>query len=75
MREKLWKKAQQGYEGWDDTSDPSTLDHMRESLASHVKRYLDGDPKQFVDIANLAALLWFREVLLPETEAGKVRFP
>lgn len=68
MREKLWKKLAQGYRGWEDDSDSHLVELLREKLRVHVDRYLARDPKQLVDIANLAAMLWRIEVQLRQRE-------
>ena len=64
MRQKLRKKLEQGYKYWNDASDDHVVEDLRDKLIDHVERYKKGDPKQLVDIANLAAMLWFHEVFL-----------
>jgi len=61
MRQKLWKKQREGRSGWQDTSDSKVPEILRERLYEHVEAYRRGDPKQLVDIANLAAMLWYHE--------------
>jgi len=62
MRSKLRKKYEQGYRGWQDTTDPVVLETLRDKLRTHVERYEAGDPKQLVDIGNLTAMLWWHEI-------------
>ena len=61
MRQKIHKKMSQGYKGWNAMNNGHGARYLRNSLEEHVRRYLAGDPKQLVDIANLAALLWWNE--------------
>lgn len=49
MRYKLYDKAVEGYTGWND---PANRDMIRQKLLANVER---GD---WVDVANLAAMLW-----------------
>jgi len=58
MREKLWKKLNQGYSGWNDDTDPGLHEMLLEKLFEHVDKVKAGDRKQLVDIANLCAMLW-----------------
>lgn len=60
MKRKLHQKYLQGYSGWDDPFNRRTIGTM---LVKHVDEF-NG---QFVDIANLAAMLWNFE----QKEAGK----
>lgn len=63
MREKLWKKYDEGFRGWDDDSDSSALDELRRKLGVCILKYNNGaDPSQLVDIGNLSAMLWNLEV-------------
>lgn len=64
MRQKLRQKFEQGYRYWNDTTYSHMVEDLQDKLHSHVERYKKGDPKQLVDIANLAAMLWFHEVFL-----------
>jgi len=54
MKKKLVRKFLDGYHGWDD---PECEVVIRQSLAEHVSRS-ETRNGQFVDIANLAAMLW-----------------
>lgn len=58
MERKLHRKLMQGYSGWDDEN---MKEYLKESIKNHVEK---GD---WVDVANLAAMLWnledFKEVL------------
>lgn len=49
MRPKLYDKAVEGYTGWND---PANRDMIRQKLLANAER---GD---WVDVANLAAMLW-----------------
>jgi len=59
MRAKLWKKLGQGFEGWNDETDEHLYEDLEEKLYAHVRRFKEGDTTQLVDIANLAAMLWW----------------
>jgi hypothetical protein len=62
MRARLWEKMQEGVKGWADRSNSDMLlEDMRERLSMAVTKYLDGDRKQIIDIANLAAIIWLHE--------------
>jgi len=62
MRARLWEKMQEGVKGWADRENSEqVLEDMRERLSMAVTKYLDGDRKQIVDIANLAAIIWLHE--------------
>ena len=54
MQAKLFEKYHEGYTGWDNHRLKSFL---LESLEKHVERAKE-DPSQWVDVANLAAMLW-----------------
>ena len=54
MHKKLIQKYHEGYTGWDNYKLKSFL---LESLEKHVERAKE-DPNQWVDVANLAAMLW-----------------
>lgn len=58
MREKLLAKADAGWGGWDIKIYKKTLE---EKLVHHLVRALKGDAKQWVDVANFAAFLWYLE--------------
>lgn len=49
---KLIDKAAEGYRGWDS---PANRDMIRQKLLANVKR------SDWVDVANLAAMLWNQE--------------
>lgn len=62
MRARLWEKMHEGLTGWSNTDDSEqVLEDMRERLSLAVTKYLDGDRKQIVDIANLSAIIWLHE--------------
>lgn len=62
MRARLWEKMQEGVKGWADRENSEmVLEDMRERLSLSVTKYLDGDRKQIIDIANLAAIIWLHE--------------
>jgi len=62
MRKKLLKKMHAGFGGWADTTDSAVAENLHEKLKVCVEKYLkNGERKQLVDIANLAAFLWFHE--------------
>lgn len=62
MRARLWEKMQEGTTGWADRENSEqVLEDMRERLSAGVTKYLGGDRKQIVDIANLAAIIWLHE--------------
>lgn len=62
MRARLWEKADEGYEGWqDDSRLPEIIETVREKLFASVEKYRKGETKQLVDIANLAAILWLHQ--------------
>jgi hypothetical protein len=79
MRAKLWKKLGQGYHGWNDETDSAVYEQLEEKFHEHVKRFKDGDVHQLVDIANLAAMLWWHNEtklitkLRTNSTYGKVR--
>ena len=51
METKLIEKHHQGYRGWNN---PANKDMIAKSLKEHVERGTD----EYVDIANLAAMMW-----------------
>lgn len=62
MRARLWEKMAEGTTGWADRENSEqVLEEMRARLRAAVSRYLEGDRKQIIDIANLAAILWLHE--------------
>jgi hypothetical protein len=62
MRARLWEKMEEGYEGWSDTTDPNLIENVQDSLFRSIEKYKEGETKQLVDIANLAAILWLHQV-------------
>lgn len=54
MKAKLKAKADEGWRGWDD---PQYKGNIERFLLDHAQRGLD-DSRQYVDVANLAAMLW-----------------
>ncbi len=62
MRARLWEKMQEGVTGWADRENSEhILEDMRARLQGAVARYLEGDRKQIIDIANLTAIIWLHE--------------
>jgi hypothetical protein len=62
MRARLWEKMQEGVTGWADRENSEqVLEDMRTRLRTAVDRYLEGDRKQIIDIANLSAIIWLHE--------------
>lgn len=62
MRGRLWEKMQEGVKGWADRENSEqVLEDMRERLSLAVTKYLDGERKQIIDIANLSAIIWLHE--------------
>jgi hypothetical protein len=62
MRVRLWEKMQEGVKGWADRdNNEMLLEDMRERLSLSVTKYLDGDRKQIIDIANISAIIWLHE--------------
>ena len=58
MKAKMLRKMDEGYHGWDDSKTfPDYV--IRNKMASHYQRLIDGNPEE-VDIANFLMLLWFR---------------
>ena len=57
MLEKLKAKRRSGYTGWDRRIPAEDLERR---LADHMVRAIH-DPKQWVDVANFAAFLWYRD--------------
>jgi hypothetical protein len=63
MREKLWRKWDEGKSGWDDHSDPNVLDTLRRGLGKSLLEYNNGEkPEKMVDVANYSAMIWNLEV-------------
>ena len=60
MRRKLHQKRHQDWSGWDD---PDERDALIAKLRSHVVRASSSDEipdgKQWIDVANFAAFLWW----------------
>lgn len=65
MKQKMLKKADQGYSGWDD---PSNTNNFIKGLFSHVTKAVDahqlsGDreiiEQAWVDVANFAMMLFY----------------
>lgn len=62
MRQRLWEKMQEGVKGWADRENSEQLlEDMRERLSVAVTKYLGGNRKQIIDIANIAAIIWLHE--------------
>lgn len=62
MRARLWEKMQEGVTGWAARENSEQiLEDMRARLQGAVNRYLEGDRKQIIDIANLTAIIWLHE--------------
>ena len=57
MRDRMFDKAAEGYIGWDEKD---CQQYIKEQLQDHV------DKGDFVDIANIAMMLYF--LTLPESE-------
>lgn len=55
MLDRLIKKAEQGYRGWDD---PSYREEIEKKLGTHAAALLAGDSAEAVDVANLAMFLY-----------------
>ncbi len=56
MKKRLIEKHHAGYHGWND---PAFASAMETSFDIHCAKALDyGDPMDYVDAANLAAMLW-----------------
>ena len=45
MRAKLWKKLEQGFKRWDDTSDPEVFENLQDKLIEHLNKYFKGSIK------------------------------
>lgn len=62
MRARLWEKLTEGFKGWADRDNSEVvLEDMRERLSLAVTKYLEGNRKQIIDIANIAAIIWLHE--------------
>lgn len=62
MRARLWEKMQEGVTGWAARENSEQiLEDMRARLQGAVNRYLEGDRKQIIDIANITAIIWLHE--------------
>ena len=62
MRARLWEKMAEGFTGWADRENSEiVLEDMRERLSLAVTKYLEGNRKQIIDIANIAAIIWLHE--------------
>lgn len=55
MREKLLKKMREGYLGWDEHRYQGVI---LKSLWNHVLRAINNEPRQWLDVAILAIMLW-----------------
>ena len=58
MLTKLRRKADCGWEGWDS---PKETLRLKQRLAIHLVRALDGDSEQWIDVAAFVAFLWWIE--------------
>jgi len=59
MKEKLIRKAREGFRGWNHGHNKIRL---RQHFKDHLYRYLTGDdarPIMLIDIANFAFFLWY----------------
>ena len=54
MLDKLLEKADEWWHGWND---PKNIPAIRESLITHIGRFLSGDNKEYVDISSLCMML------------------
>lgn len=60
MRRRLWFKETVGRNGWDHKD---SISKLRASLKEHTEKYgRDKNPWRLVDVANIAALLWYLEL-------------
>ena len=60
MRRKIWMKYRR--DGLDTWNQKRSVALLRKKLHEHVEKYADGrNPRQLVDIANIAAFLWNKE--------------
>ena len=57
MLAKLQTKRLRGFTGWNATNLPDSV--LERGLMDHVARAMR-DPKQWIDVANFAAFLWWR---------------
>jgi hypothetical protein len=53
MKHKLAHKRAEGYAGW------RTID-VQESFISRIRKYIEGDKTQIIDIANYAMMIWYQ---------------
>ena len=51
---KMIKKKREGFHGWDD---PKMESRIRQNMADHVNRFLQGDETEYDDIANFCAMM------------------
>ena len=59
MKDKLEKKVNKGFRGWDD---PLFKTQIISGLRKHILKDLkSGKTRQMVDVANLAMMLWWQE--------------
>lgn len=61
MQAKLAAKLAQGYSGWGDTGGAEG-EYLIGRLLEHVER-ARSDPRQWLDVCNFAAMLYYGEVL------------
>jgi len=54
MKNKLLAKQKEGYTGWNN---PKNKQMIFDSLKEHIDKPLK-DPNQWIDVANLAIILW-----------------
>lgn len=59
MREKMHSKAIKGWRGWNN---PDEKIYLRNTLQEHVSKDIR-TAKQMVDVANIAMMIWFIELL------------
>jgi hypothetical protein len=61
MRDKLIKKMEEGYHGWDDRKNfPDEI--LKTKLRDHVNELMNGKEEE-IDIANFCMMLWIRRQL------------
>lgn len=68
MREKMHIKAAKGWRGWND---PNNKVLIRNLLQEHVMKDIR-TAKQMVDVANLAMMVWYIELIEDGTIEGQI---
>ena len=63
MNEKFIQKAKEGYIGWDDPEQCSNDELIKKLYANAVQ-------EDWVDVANIAAILWWRKQNLTKQSSG-----